>query len=540
MEIKKEKPARGSTSSPDHIMISINGDAATSMAVTWRTSTDVGAGYVEYHEDGGEIYRADAEQGVFESDIDTSHMFWCTLKGLKPDTKYYYTCGSDAHRSETFSFTTAPEHLTKFKFACVADQQKGEPHHCPDYSRFNSFLKQVLEEHPDTRFILTGGDNTDCGQHEVQWNGLFASGYAGVVESVPLMMALGNHDDRGFADYEKGTGKYYSDPAEFFSNQFRGSYADNGPEGWKTASYAFDYGNVHFNILGLSGQEFVRDWVIEDLKGCKQTWKLGTYHFPICYSGTDCQNYEAYPLMREAFELFDLVFSGHEHNFSRSFPLKNEELFDRPSQGTIHYMLGNSHYNPPGSRTLQKVWHAAFHPQEEQVCCVCIVEVDGDKMTLTSVFNDGRIIDQCTIDKSTDTILPYVQPPIYNRTRMKFKGMDLGLCQVDTPCVEKDGVWYAPLAVLIGCVGGLVEKKPGRVSLEIYGKSAVFTEGSDTAQTNQGEVKLSASVFRGAREQLYIPCDACAVFGMRWNYAPRNNFISFEVETQAHPVTEQP
>ena len=49
--MERTKPARGSTPQPDHIMISIYGDAKTSMAVTWRTSTDVEYGYAEYREE---------------------------------------------------------------------------------------------------------------------------------------------------------------------------------------------------------------------------------------------------------------------------------------------------------------------------------------------------------------------------------------------------------------------------------------------------------------------------------------------------------
>ena len=55
------KPVRGSTEQPDHIMLSIKGDAATSMTVTWRTCTDIKEGYVLYREDGSsEVMRADA------------------------------------------------------------------------------------------------------------------------------------------------------------------------------------------------------------------------------------------------------------------------------------------------------------------------------------------------------------------------------------------------------------------------------------------------------------------------------------------------
>ena len=535
-----KKPVRGSGDSPDHIMLSVRGDAATTMTVTWRTRIENTDGYVLYWADGSDtVLRCDAETDVFQSDIDRSSMFWAHLEGLKPDTKYFYTCGSDAFRSGTFWFTTAPEKLTKFKFICVSDQQKGEPFDCPDYSWFNGFLKRVLKEHPDTRFILTGGDNTDCGQHEVQWNGAF-SGLVGVTEYVPFMMALGNHDNRGFRDYRNGVGRYYSEPAEFFSKQFKGSYPDNGPENWKTENYTFDYGNVHFAVLGVNGPEDVNAWMIDDLTKTKQTWKIGVYHFPICYSGSNLQNYDAYPVMREGFELLDLVFSGHEHNFARSFPLRCEELHAEPSKGTVHYMLGNSNQNPPGTRSVPKVWHSAFYPQEEKCAMVCIVEVDGERLTLTAQLDDGRIADRCVIDKAKDEILPYALPPRFNRTRMMYRGMDPGILAAPTPCCQKDGVWFAPLATLITFAGGSAEKTKGQVSLELYGHTAVFTEGSDTAQTDRGEMRLPAPVFRGERGQLYIPAEGCRAFEMRWAFSPYNNFLSFEHESEDRPVTAQP
>ena len=537
---QNNKPVRGSGDLPDHIMLSIRGDARTSMTVTWRTRSENTEGYVLVWEAGTtDKRRVDADTDLFISDIDRSSMFWAHLEGLKPGTRYCYNCGNDTFRSETFSFSTAPDNLTKFKFICVSDQQKGEPHDCPDYSWFNGFIKDILQQHPDVRFILTAGDNTDCGQHEVQWNGAF-SGLVGIAEYVPFMMALGNHDNRGFQDYEKHIGRYYSEPAEFFSKQFKGSYPDNGPDNWKTENYTFDYGNVHVGVIGINGPEEVNEWMIRELSESKQTWKIGAYHFPICYSGSNLQNYDAYPVMREGFEQFDLVFSGHEHNFARSFPLRDEELFEQPSKGTIHYMLGNAHQNPPGTRSVQKVWHSAYYSQEEQNGMVCIVEVDGKRMTLTAYLSDCRIADRCVIDKEKDEILPYALAPVYNRTRVKYRGMDLGIMAAPTPAVQQDGAWFVPMATLITYAGGTVVKTKGQVSLELYGHTAVFTEGSSTAQTDRGEMPLPAAVFRGERDQLYIPAEGCYAFEMRFGYAKRNNFLSFEHESEFCPVTEQP
>ncbi|MBP9988790.1 MAG: metallophosphoesterase family protein [Ruminococcus sp.] len=535
-----EKPIRGSQKSPDHIFISIADDAKTTMNVTWRTCTDIKNGYVLCHaENSDKIIRVEAQTDVFRSDIDISNMWWAKLSGLEAGTKYYYTCGDDEYRSAEYSFTTQEENQTKFKFICVSDQQKGTPHDCPDYSHFTQVLKGVLERNPDARFILAGGDTTDCGQHEVQWNGAF-EGMKGIIESIPLMMAVGNHDNRGFKDYKNGIGRYYAEPAEFFDTQFKGSYADNGPENWKTENYTFDYGNVHFMSIGINGPEEVNEWMINDLKNCDKDWKVGVYHFPICYSGSDCANYDAYPVMREGFEMLDLCFGGHEHNFARSFPVRNEEIFEKPSQGTVHYMLGNSNQNPPGTRAISKVWHSAFYVQEEDVSVVAVVEVDGKKMTLTSeIYEDGRIVDKCVIDKENDEILPYAIAPKFNRTRMTFKGALLGLCQSDVPCEKIDDVWYAPLGVLVGYIGGGVLKEKGKITLDVYNHRAVFVENSDEVETDRGQVKLDNKVLR-IHNQLYMPADSCEIFDMRWAYAPRNNFISFEIESEAHPITEQP
>lgn len=540
----RQKPPRGSSPAPDHILLSLNGDVKTRRAVTWRTCEEVTEGWVEYREAGaGEWLRAEGSHDRFESDIDVSTIHWAHLENLKPGTQYEYTCGDGKRRAGPFPFTTAPEHIEKFKFICFADQQKGAPFDLPDYGDFRRFCLRLLEEHPDTAFILTAGDNTDCGQHEQQWNALFSTGLEGIAERVPFMMQMGNHDNRGFrVSYREGIGRYYSEPGEFFCKQFQGAYPQNGPEGWKTENYLFTYGDAQFNVIGLTGDEERNAWMLQTAGGPSgPLWKISVWHFPVPHAGVDTEIND-YPPLKEGLACFDLAIAGHEHSFARSFPLRGEELFDRPSQGTVHYTLGNGNRNPPGSQTLGKIWHAAFFPMEEPLSAAAIVEVEGARITLTSVLEDGRVLDQCVIDKGEDVIRPRAAAPVFGpgRTRMLFKGMDPGLCQADTKCEQRDGVWFCPLAVLVAYLGGYAEKTPGRCRLEIYGRWAVFTEGSAAAQTDQGEMALPAPVYRGARGQLYIPADACKAFGMRWAYAPRNNFISFEHNSQDKPVTAQP
>ncbi len=541
--MERQPNLRLATEKPDHIMVSISGDAKTSMTVTWRSSIDVTEGYVEYYEKGGEKKRCDAIVKPFKSDVNTSNIFWATPSDLQPGTRYYYTCGSAENRSEEFWFDTEEENLTKFRFIAISDHQKDNDHYNPDYSTLNKFLKDILAKYPDVKFILTAGDNTNCGQHEIQWNAMF-EGMKGIMEHLPYMMTCGNHDNRGFEHYfPEEVNRYYAEPAEFFNTQLEYSYPKNGPDGWQTEIYSFDYGNVHFNVFGVNEPELMNEWAIKDIAKSDKTWKLGTQHFPVYYAGPNLANDDDYPMMRESMEMLDILFSGHEHNFSRSFPIKNEEIFDRPSQGTVHYELGNANFNPPGTKTTDKVWHASFYPHEEQVSSFALVEVDGDKISIISELNDGRIIDEFSIDKSKDEIRPYRVAPIFGegRTRVYYKGVDLALCNMSTPAVCKDGKWYIAFATMIRFAGGEDIREKGKVTLKIYGREVTFTEGSSVAVTNKGDVDLGAEVFRGNEGQLYMPVDgACKAFGMKWAYAKRNNFITIEHVSEDHPIVPQP
>jgi hypothetical protein len=105
----------------------------------------------------------------------------------------------------------------------------------------------------------------------------------------------------------------------------------------------------------------------------------------------------------------------------------------------------------------------------------------------------------------------------------------------------KNGEWFMPIAVLIGFIGGEVKREEGRVVASLYGRTAEFTEGSAVAKANGADFDLGAEVFRGNKGQLYMPVDAtCRIFGMKWAYAARNNFITVEHVSEDHPVPVQP
>lgn len=536
------KPLHGSGPAPDHIMLSFSDDPHTTATVSWRTSTDIADGYLLFTpENGTETCRVDAVHTELESDIDRSRFYWAKAEGLTPGTRYRYTVGNDTHRSSSFTFETEPENLTSFRFLLISDHQKGNPHGDPDYSVVHKLLRFALEKYPDCRFILTAGDNCDNGQNETQWNGMFA-GLAGIIESLPYMMTTGNHDNRGYIQYlPQAVGKFYLEHADYFDAQFALSYPQNGPVGYTTENYSFDYGNVHFLVMGINAPELVSPWAYADLQKSDKTWKIGTYHFPIYPVMPEGQNDDGYPWLRKPIEQgrLDILFAGHEHSFARTFPMKNDQMYDKPSEGTIHYIAGNGGRNVFLSNA-QKIWHSCFYPQEEDVAMLSIVEVEGDRLRITGLLDDGRYVDVLTVDKRTDSLSPLALAPIYRRTKMAFKGAMLEYIARGVPPLERDGIWYVPFALLAQFIGGAVEKRAGSVYMEAYDHHATFLQGKDTANTDRGTVSLLGTVFL-ENDQLYMPAQDCAdIFGMTWYYAARNNFINFNHESENKVLSKQP
>ena len=536
------KSLRGSGVVPDQIMLSIRSDPARAMTVRWRTDPAVTDGYALYKIAGvpGPWLRADAKRVVFATDLDESAFYFADMTGLEPDTAYEYTVGDGANRSPAFTFRSAKDNPSSFSFLCLSDVQTGGPEPPADYTQLGEIVKKILAAHPACAFILTAGDNTNCGQTDVQWTGFF-NGLRGIAERIPVMLCMGNHDDMGFEDYFTFRGKYYSEHATYFTNHLFYSYNDNGPEGWKVANYAFDYGNAHFSILGTSGYEEMNAWLLADAEASDKTWKFAAHHFPVCYSGPTIECEDTYPALRDGMEACDLVFSGHEHSFARSYPRRRDGLYDRPSEGTVHYNLGSGNRNPPGTRVVPKVWNAKTYEHEEDLSMYTVVEIDGPRCTLTAYVEDGRVVDRCVIDKERDEITPVDRAPRYNRTRLKFKGYDLGMCAEETLPRRVNGIWYLCPGAVMSFTGGTAIRSKGEIRTEIYGRYAVFTEGSDLMQTADGPVKMAGPCLRLDREQLFVPVeDFCRPLRMHPLYFIHNNFISIESETEQRPVPVQP
>ncbi len=297
------------------------------------------------------------------------------------------------------------------------------------------------------------GDLVEVGQYVRHWNNWFSAAQD-VIARIPEMPVQGNHET--YVDVnEKATAR-----PMYFTSQFH--VFANGPEGLCGQAYSFDYGDAHFAVLDsqedeekdLAGSILPQQaaWLAGDLDHSTKTWKLVFFHKTPFYNKAVRPN-EA---LKAAFcpvcesHGVDLVFNGHDHGLSRTYPIKNGRFWSQPGDGTVYYVTGRS-----GAKTYndltRKVWDAFFYDPQEQSCYLT-VQIDGPRLTVRAFKTNGTLLDTLhhrqaePLGQHDDPRPGAVQQDAGHRQRRLSPGPDAH-CEVwlDGP----------------GCAGDLVPRRPG-------------------------------------------------------------------------------
>ncbi|MBR6635068.1 MAG: fibronectin type III domain-containing protein, partial [Clostridia bacterium] len=135
-----------------------------------------------------------------------------TMTGIEENTTYYYKWYSENGWSEACKYES--KGFDSYKMMVVGDIQIGgqSTDNPEEQSRigyvWQSVLDEALTKNPDISFLLSPGDNTSTGKAADEWQTLLMPEYT---RSLPLALAIGNHDKKGF------TYDYYTHmPNEFF------------------------------------------------------------------------------------------------------------------------------------------------------------------------------------------------------------------------------------------------------------------------------------------------------------------------------------
>jgi acid phosphatase type 7 len=209
-----------------------------------------------------------------------------------------------------------------------------------------------------------------------------------------------------------------------------------GPAYPRMANFSFDYGNAHWIVLDADPYVDWRDpglraWVERDLLAAKDaTWRFVSFHHPGFNSAKTHFGDQEMRLISDILEAgkVDVVFSGHVHNYQRSFPLRfvadrdaegrmvrNKDLvpgkwtldktFDgkektRPD-GPIYLVTGAggaSLYNPE-QQDQPQTWQPYTNKFISKLHSITVADVDGKTLTVRQISADGTELDRFVVTK---------------------------------------------------------------------------------------------------------------------------------------------
>ncbi|WP_258525902.1 metallophosphoesterase family protein [Paenibacillus sp. YN15] len=383
----------GGTDKPYSIGMTFRGEASDSRAFTWRYGQGEAAGLLqvaasrESLKDGESVMSFPAsheirtgEQGKPEG------VYRAEATGLTPNTRYWYRLGDGAADvwSELASFVTGPEGGAdaEVSFLHVADSQ-GETE--ADFRLWSRTLNKAMEKYPQASFIVHTGDLTENPDDPAAWRYFFDTARS-VLSRVPLMPVTGNHDevDNDALEYR----------SRFFLPENGIAAKDKGP------SYSFDYGPVHIVVLNTeSDLNKQRDWLKKDLAASDKPWRIAAIHRG-AYGGNMYGKLEDWVKVFDEYQV-DLVLQGHNHEYSRSYPLRGGKITGngddpvRERAGTV-YVTPNT-AGPKFNEKKEDLFYHKVHFQNNKQMFGGIT-VSGNVLTYRAYDVEGRLLDQFVLE----------------------------------------------------------------------------------------------------------------------------------------------
>lgn len=303
--------------------------------------------------------------------------------GLKPGTTYTYRVGTgDASSWSTpAQFTTAAQDdASSFTFLNLADSQGVTE---SDFKLWGNTLNKAFELYPDARFVIHNGDFTENADDSDGWRYLFEQAMPWAA-SVPLMPVVGNNDVLKKEGSTPLTARF--------------NLPDNGTKG-VAGSYSFDYGTVHVAVLNTEEEISAQTkWLDADLAATKQPWLIVAIHRPL-YGGSTYKKIKEWGEVIDRYKV-DLVLQGHNHEYSRSYPLRDGKVTgtaDQPIQdhaGTVYVVTNTS--GPKFNEKKEDQFYHAVHFQNNKQMFAAIT-VDGDTLTYSAFTSDGNQLDTFTV-----------------------------------------------------------------------------------------------------------------------------------------------
>ena len=323
---------------------------------------------------------------------------YCQLNNLLPGTYIYKIVGSNTE-SKVFWFTIE-ERSNPFSFLCLADMQYGNNQVTP------KFIQDISALYPDISLCIGSGDLVDFGDKEEEWTNIIDSN---AFNGCTVAFAPGDHEYWG-DDSVRIT--QYEEPYTYLAIFH---YPLNGARLSKGSSYYFIYNQILFIMLDMhdsnttNGPKFDEQvkWIRQVFEEHHNEYKYSIVSMHKSIFGSQLEDSNVYknlrPLWYPIFNEYhvDLVLSGHDHMYSRTYPLSGEKpIFS--IQGTTYLDLGTSgnKRRHVDDSLLKSPLHAKVIDLKEAQDSLCAI-VTKEKDTLTiKIYNLAlTIVDTFQIKK---------------------------------------------------------------------------------------------------------------------------------------------
>ena len=300
------------------------------------------------------------------------------LKDLTPSTTYYYQVGDGGKWSETLSFTTASgDSKAATNFFVFADIQSN------DTANLNAAIQNVTGSDTVYSFGVQTGDAIDNVQnYTAYWRPYLTEMNGAALAGINIIHVLGNHEYYG--DIKGETAKAVFDLPE----SAQGSY------------YSFEYGNVYVGVINNGGSITA---AVEEMKADAAksdcAWKAVVLHEPI-YGTESSMADETRLAVTKAMEDagIDVVFSGDDHAYARTFPMLGDKVSEDESEGVVYYVSGDLSSKDNEYHTQD--YFAKAIPHAEYGGMYLSVQADADRMLINAYKYDGTLLDSYAIEKT--------------------------------------------------------------------------------------------------------------------------------------------
>ena len=345
---------------PTSLTLSFYDTITSSYGFTWNTEFEPKEAVIQicegysFDESKCKEYKATVKKEVVLMPR-TTYIYVCKVSITLNQNKTYVYRAFDKTSgvgSELATFKTANLKSNSFKFVHISDSQVASSaldtkHTAEGTGEYlTDTLKGVFQNMPN--FMIHTGDFVENSAYETYWKNMLHTN-AQYLARLPVMALSGNHE----TTYLAGSNETF----KHFNVKMPNQTTDLG------YYYSFDYGNTKFIMLNTNNLENNRletaqyNWLVNELKNNNKKWTIISMHNPMYsvgkYGADSSKNAKSLALREQLGKLFaeynvDLVLQGHDHAYSKTYPISANGEPDKSStyktENSIKYTV-----NPKGT-----------------------------------------------------------------------------------------------------------------------------------------------------------------------------------------------